>query len=54
MKKNKNHNLANSTMKVIASENLDVSEDLNNNQYKSIAELYGEEKTTEEDATDTE
>lgn len=53
MKKNKNHNLANSTIKVVASENLDISEDLNNNQYKTIAELYGEEETTEENTENT-
>jgi len=51
--KNKNHNLANSTIKVVAAENLDVSEDLNNNQYKTIAELYGEEETTKKDKEDT-
>jgi len=45
MKHKKYNNLANSTIKVVASENLDISDDLNNNQYKSIAELYEEENS---------
>lgn len=47
--KNKNyHNLANSTIKVIASENIDISQDINNNEHKSIAQLYEEENSKEE------
>jgi len=45
MKHKKYKNLANSTIKVVASENIDISDDLNNNQYKSISELYEEENS---------
>ena len=54
MKHKKYKNLANSTIKVVASENLDISDDLNNNQYKSIAELYEEENSEKNNEENTE
>jgi hypothetical protein len=42
MKKNKN--IANSTLKVVASENVDISQDLESIQIKTISELLNEKK----------
>lgn len=52
MKNKKYRNVAHSTIKVIASENIDISHDLNNNEHKSIAQLYEEENSKEENPTE--
>jgi hypothetical protein len=46
MKKKKN--IANSTLKVVASENVDISRDLESSQTKTISELLNEKKEEEE------
>jgi hypothetical protein len=44
--------IANSTLKVVASENLDVSADLESSQNKTISELLNDKKEKEQDSTE--
>lgn len=43
----KKKNIANSTLKVVASEHLDVSRDLESSQTKTISELLNDKKEEE-------
>lgn len=44
--------IANSTLKVVASENLDVSADLESSQTKTLSELLNDKKEKEENTTE--
>jgi len=49
MRQKNQHNIANSTIKVVASIDLDVSKDLeNNDENKTIAQLLNEQKEKDE------